>query len=93
MEHTYQILLEILKENFGVVIFDEHEDFAISDYIPDSISFIQFIVSLEEKLQRELPDDFLLFDTLTSAHGFAEKLDAFITSSQEENTISKHDSE
>lgn len=80
---TYQLLLRILMEEFGVVIFDsETEDFAITDYITDSISFIQFITLIEDEIGDELPDDFLLYDIVGSAKGFAEKLDAYITMKQ-----------
>lgn len=81
MTTTYQMLLRILIEQFGVVIFDnEIEDFAITDYVTDSISFIQFITFIEEEIGNELPDDFLLYDIVRSAKGFAEKLDDFIES-------------
>lgn len=80
MKTTYPMILKILAENFGVVIFDsEEEDFAITDYVTDSISFIQFITLIEEEIGRELPDDFLLYDILESVIGFAEKLEEFIT--------------
>lgn len=88
MTESYQILLKILHENFGLVIFEnEQEDFAISDYIPDSIMFIQFIIGIEEELTCELSDDFLDFDILSSAKGFAEKLEDFVASLQHDNTV------
>lgn len=83
MTYAYQLLLKILQENFGVFIFeDDQEDFSISDYLPDSLSFIQFIVTIEEEIGSELPDDFLNFEILSSAKGFAEKLEFFVESSQ-----------
>lgn len=85
MNYTYQLLLKILQENFGIFIFeDDMEDFSISDYVFDSLSFIQFIVAIEEELGTELPDDFLDFEILGSSKGFAEKLDFFIESLQKE---------
>ena len=81
MSQSFQVLLKILNENFGVVIFrNQQEDFSIKDYISDSITFIQFIVAIEEELSLELPDDFLDVELLSSAKGFAEKLDHFIQS-------------
>ena len=88
MTHSYQIFLKILQEHFGVVIFEnEQEDFAISDYIPDSISFIQFIIAIEEEFACELSDDFLDFEILSSAKGFVEKLDFFVASLQDDNSV------
>lgn len=78
VSHSFQIILKILQENFGVVIFkNQQEDFSIKDYISDSITFIQFIVGIEDELACELPDDFLDVELLNSAKGFAEKLDCF----------------
>lgn len=79
MRDSYQVLIKILHDNFGVFIYnDEQEDFAINDYIPDSLSFIQFIIAIEEEIEMELPDDFLDIELLSSAKGFAEKINSFI---------------
>jgi acyl carrier protein len=78
---TYEILLKVMKEKFGIFIFSENDqDFALSDYIVDSISFIEFIVAIEVEFKLELSDDFLDFDILGSARGFVEKLDFYINS-------------
>ena len=78
MNSSYQMLLKILQEKFGVTFFnDEKKDFAISDYIQDSIGFITFIIAVEEEFGTELPDDFLNYELLNSAYGFIEKLDFF----------------
>ena len=87
MTHTYQILLKILKEKLGFVVFDEQEDFAINEYVSDSITFIQFIIAIEEELANELSDDFLDFEILSSAKGFAEKLDFFVASLQDDSSL------
>ena len=80
--HQYmQLLLKVLQEKFGfIVVVDDQNDFAISDYIYHSIGFIQFIVELENELNIELPDDFLVFEMLESAKGFSEKLDYYMDS-------------
>lgn len=81
MSYAYQVLTRILNDNFGVFIFDDEQtDFSISDYIYDSITFIQFIIALEEEIGRDLPDDFLNIEILSSAKGFAEMLDSYIES-------------
>lgn len=78
MESSYCMLVRILKKRFGIIFLDEvQDDFAVSDYVQDSIGFMTFIVSVEEELGTELPDDFLNFELLSSAKGFSEKLDYF----------------
>ena len=70
----------------GLVILDnEQSDFSLSDYIPDSTVFIQFITAIEEELGEDLPDDFLDFDILSSSLGFAEKLGFFMESLKNES--------
>lgn len=79
MESGYKMIVRIMQDQFGIVIIDENvEDFAISDYLSDSISFIEFISCLENEIGIELPDDFLVFETLSSARGFSTKLDDYI---------------
>ena len=80
------MIIRILEEKLGfVVIDDEQDDLNINDYIIDSLTFIEFIIAVEEEIGRELSDDFLDFDILNSAKGFVEKLDFFITSMQIKN--------
>lgn len=89
MSSSYQMLLRILKEKFGIIFLDDaQDDFVVSDYIQDSIGFMTFIISVEEEIGTELPDDFLNFELLTSAKGFSEKLDYFKESIVENNLTS-----
>lgn len=69
----YNLICSVLDE-MGFVIFEDENDFAISDYIVDSINFITFIVGIEKKLDMSLPDDFLSAEILQSAVGLANKL-------------------
>ncbi|MCI9435926.1 MAG: acyl carrier protein [Lachnospiraceae bacterium] len=83
MNRAYQILLDVLRDKLGFIIIDNGMgDFTISDYIPDSLMFIEFIIAIEETIGKELPDDFLDNELLSSAIGFAEKLDCFMLSQQ-----------
>lgn len=69
----YDLICTVLDE-MGFVIIDQGDDFAIDDYITDSLQFITFIVSIEKKLGKNLPDEFLSFDLLKSARGLSNKL-------------------
>lgn len=45
--NSYQVLVNILDEKLGVAFLDdEQDDFIISDYVVDSIAFIQFIIAI-----------------------------------------------
>lgn len=77
---TYQLLIKILVEILGLIDLDVQEDFSINDYILESLTFIEFITAIESELDVELPDDFLDYDILISARGFAEKIDSYLAS-------------
>lgn len=83
MNDTYNIVLKVLEEKMGIVVLDNQNDFTLSDYITDSMNFILFIVSLEETLGVELPDDFLDNEIMGSAVGFSEKLSSFLSSNND----------
>lgn len=53
---------------------DDDYDVNLQEYITDSMSFISFIIILEEKLGIELPDDLLLYDSIRSMKAFALQL-------------------
>lgn len=72
-KRVFEIICSILDE-MGFVILEKNDDFAISDYISDSIQFISFIIRIEEKIGKNLPDEFLSFEILKSAKGFSNKL-------------------
>ena len=75
---TYLALISMLEE-IGYIVFEkDQEDFNISDYIADSMQFVQFILKIEEYYNIELSEDFLLYEILISAKGLANKIDAFI---------------
>ncbi len=84
MTPTYQMIKKIMSDRFGTVFFDEDsDDFAINDFLGDSLMFMQFIIAIEEEIGIELTDDFLNYDILNSAMGFAEKLDFYMESIQD----------
>lgn len=76
---AYQIILKVLNNDFGILFLgNENEDFSISDYIIESVEFIQFIIAIENEIGRELSDEFLNIEILNSARGLAEMIDQFI---------------
>ena len=85
MNNMYNNILEIL-EDMGYLVFEKNEDdFNITDYIIDSMQFVDFIVRIENKLSIELSDDFLIYDLLLSAKGWANKLVSFYEETYNKN--------
>ena len=68
-------------EEMGLIVLDaEEDDFSLQDYIIDSMQFIDFIVRIEDKLNVQLPDDFLDYELLLSARSYALKISDYIAS-------------
>ena len=66
-EDVKEKMLMALDE-IGIIVDSTQEDFDLQEYIIDSLSFISFIVNLEQQLDIEIPDDMLL---ITKMHSFA----------------------
>ena len=52
--------------NLGIYINEKEENILLSDYIADSVSFIAFIVEVEQAFQIEVPDEYLNAERLTT---------------------------
>lgn len=59
--NTEKILEGIFEEN-GVFIDDK--SILIADYLPDSLTFVNIIIGIEEAFNIELPDEMLLIENL-----------------------------
>lgn len=80
MNKTCRVILSVLENKMGIVIINKvEEDFPLTDYIPDSMTFMQFIVLLEEEIGVELSDDFLDSELMNSLFGFSEKLEDYLS--------------
>ena len=64
------ILIEEM-ENLGIIIDASAEDIDLLNKGIDSITFISFIVSIEERLNIEIPDEYLRIEALNSFNGFS----------------------
>lgn len=69
-----QMIEKIVIDNLvkaGIIVeVSNEEDVDLTEYGIDSITFISFIVDLEESLDASLPDDLLNYDILKSLKGF-----------------------
>lgn len=69
LQNIENMLIDIMEEN-GILVDDR--ELSIVEYIPDSITFIEFVVAIEEKFDIELPDEFLLIEKIGSISELAE---------------------
>ena len=85
---TTYIVLEFFDENGVYVdINPKIGDADLREYLEDSMQYIFFLVELERILGKELPDEVLLYDNLSSLNGFANCIEALLSesTSEEEN--------
>lgn len=59
-------------QNMGIIVSmdSEFEDVDLTEYILDSMQFISFITELEQELNIELPNEYLLYENIRSLNGF-----------------------
>ena len=67
-------VLDVL-EDIGIYIEDTGETILLQDYIIDSIQFITLIVKIEEKLDFVFPDEYLLYDSISTLEMFCNIID------------------
>lgn len=75
MKEIREKIIECL-ENLGFVLdkMSEEKDVDLSEYILDSIDFVQFLVELEETFAIDIPDSMLGIDVLKSLNGLANMI-------------------
>lgn len=74
----YETILKCADENgIYVLIGDElPEDVDLMENISESLQFMSFILELEQHLGIEIPDEYLIYDSLTSVAAFSETLES-----------------
>ena len=60
------IRLQVAKcfNNLGIILDETEKNFDISDFITDSLTYVSFIVELENLFSIEIPDEYLSNDAL-----------------------------
>lgn len=83
VEMIKKYIFEMLDENGMYVDSSEmEEDLDLREYLIDSIQYVYFIVELETRLGRELPDEVLIYENLASINGFANMVLRFYENSE-----------
>lgn len=72
-EEVRAAIYETLLES-GIMIDSIEEDLDLRDFIQDSLQFISFAVNLEQKLNVELDDELLLFDSVASFNNYSQRI-------------------
>lgn len=73
----YDVIIKALEDvgvatDFNIQDLNREEfDINLQEYITESILFITFIIKIEETLGIELPDDILLYESISSIKAFA----------------------
>lgn len=75
--NTREKVIECLS-NVGILIDDQQEDVNVNEYDIDSITFISFIVEIENEFGIVIPDGYLYAEILQSLNGFVSFLDQLI---------------
>lgn len=61
--------LYLLLEEQGIYISNKEEDINLLDYLIDSISIIEFIISIEDCFNIEVGDNMISYEILVSFNG------------------------
>lgn len=75
---TREKIVECLKD-VGILVDTENNDTNINDYDVDSITFISFIVEIEEVFDIIIPDGYLYSEILKSLNGFTSLVEQLIS--------------
>lgn len=72
-------------ENLGIIIDTSEEDIDLLSMEVDSITFITFIVALEERFEIQFPDEYLTIEVMNSLNGFSTLIHATLMKNNQGN--------
>lgn len=64
------LIIEVLEE-VGVFVENDNSDFSLEEYIENSVQFISFLATLEERLGIIFPIERINLDNLKSVNAFS----------------------
>lgn len=64
--------------DLGIQINESKDDIDLRDYNLDSFVFMSFIVSVENKFNVIIPDEYLVYDNFKSLKGFSQLISDLI---------------
>lgn len=72
-------------DELGILVDNPEDDFDMAEYIPDSLTFISFIVGLEQCLSIEIPETLMLAGKMASFNAYCETINAVVNGMYEES--------
>lgn len=69
-------------DTVGCFVPEGNEDFDLREYLFDSLTFISFMIEIENLLGISLPDEVLNFELLASFNGFVELIGEYTKEKQ-----------
>ena len=81
MEKYEEVRKRVIQciEQLGFFIDRDSEDVDLSESIIDSLTFVQFLVELEEEFKVEIPDELLGMDMIKSLNGITNMVSDLLT--------------
>lgn len=70
-------------ENAGIMFSTEDDDPVLEDYFEDSVQYITAIVEIENALEIEVPDEFLLPENMQTLDTFSRSMMEIIRNDEE----------
>jgi acyl carrier protein len=77
-----------ITEEMGISVEDkEASDINLQELLVDSIQFIDFILHVEKAFNIEIPDEYLIVDTVSSLNNFMDILTDIIKNNKESEIL------
>ncbi|WP_302626838.1 acyl carrier protein [uncultured Eubacterium sp.] len=74
-----------ILDSMCIILIASDEDIDLTEYIVESIQFINFIVELEQKFGIEIPSNMLMIDNLGTLSGVVNLVESLIDESRNGN--------
>lgn len=82
-EEIAEKIKKVFEENGYVILQEDEEDVDLSLYIPDSLTFMQLVIQIEDEFQVEFPDELLVSDLFSSLRGLSDIIDELVNNKVE----------
>ena len=73
MKYQAELMDSLL--NIGIIVDKEFSELSLDEVIEDSLTFISFIIEIEEKMNIEVPDEYLQQGVLKTFADVEEMID------------------
>ena len=74
INYIKKIILDSLANTDVELPNNVKDDLDLTEYIYESIQYVNFIINIENELSIDLPDELIVYDNFRSLNGFANML-------------------